>query len=99
MREGTHVGIVPSVVEELGLDLEVPAHAVEGPCVIRRVAFQCGEEVDGIDHVDLSCRRVVGQDVLDAFDGVEQVRLQVPVIQRRAETLVGVCASRKRGGG
>ena len=76
--KGTHVRVVAGVVEELGRDLEVAADALERARVAGRVALERGEELGGVDAVDLARLRVVGQHV-DALERLDRVGLEVPV--------------------
>ena len=76
--KGTHVRVVAGVEWELGGDLEVAADTLERARVAGRVALERGEELGGVDAVDLARLRVVGQHV-DALERLDRVGLEVPV--------------------
>ena len=67
-------------MQEARLDLEVLADTVQRAGLVRRVAFEGCEQVDGVHDVDFARHRVVGEDMLDTLDGFEPVAFEVPMI-------------------
>ena len=66
-------------MEVFGRDLEVPADTLEGALVVGFVALERGEEVCGVDDVDLAVLRRIWEDVVKTLDGLHRVGLEVSV--------------------
>ena len=80
--------VVPGVVEVLGGDPEVAANALERAHLAGGIALERGEEVRGVDAVDLAFLRRVDEH-LDALERLQHHEVPVYTCQR---------AEKRRGG-